>query len=71
MLSNAPGFRSLYATREVHFDEVYADILDRAYFHSCVGDPRNGVRDYSTRSGKTLVETFSSRTKSFFYVPTR
>ena len=31
MLSNGPGFRSLYARREVHFEEVYADILDRAY----------------------------------------
>jgi hypothetical protein len=31
MLSSAPGFRSLYAAREVHFEEVYADILDRAY----------------------------------------
>ena len=31
MLSNAPGFRSLYETREIHFEEVYKDILDRAY----------------------------------------
>ena len=31
MLSNAPGFRSLYAAREIHFEEVYADILDKAY----------------------------------------
>lgn len=31
ILSNAPGFRSLYASREVHFEEVYLDILDRAY----------------------------------------
>jgi hypothetical protein len=31
MLSNGPGFRSLYSQREVHFEEVYADILDRAY----------------------------------------
>ena len=31
MLSNAPGFRSLYAKREIHFEEVYRDILDRAY----------------------------------------
>ncbi len=31
MLSNAPGFRSLYTQREVHFEEIYADILDRAY----------------------------------------
>ena len=31
ILSNAPGFRSLYAAREVHFDETYLDIMDRAY----------------------------------------
>ncbi|MFH0798891.1 MAG: AAA family ATPase [Pseudomonadota bacterium] len=30
MLSNAPGFRSLYNQREIHFEEIYADILDRA-----------------------------------------
>ena len=31
MLANAPGFRSLYAQREIHFEEVYRDILDRAF----------------------------------------
>lgn len=31
MLSNAPGFRSLYNSREIHFEEIYADIIDRAY----------------------------------------
>ena len=31
MLANAPGFRSLYNHREIHFEEVYTDILDRAY----------------------------------------
>ena len=31
MLANAPGFRSLYEKREIHFEEVYKDILDRAY----------------------------------------
>lgn len=31
MLSNAPGFLSLYAEREIHFEEVYNDILLRAY----------------------------------------
>ena len=34
MLANAPGFRSLYALREIHFEEVYKDILDRAYLPS-------------------------------------
>ena len=31
MLANAPGFRSLYANREIHFEAVYSDILDRAF----------------------------------------
>jgi len=31
MLANAPGFRSLYSQREIHFEEIYVDILDRAY----------------------------------------
>lgn len=31
MLAHAPGFRSLYSARETHFEEVYADIVDRAY----------------------------------------
>ena len=31
MLSNAPGFRSLYNLRNIHFEEVYADIIDRAF----------------------------------------
>jgi len=31
MLANAPGFRSLHAQREIHFEEVYSDILDHAY----------------------------------------
>ena len=31
MLSNAPGFQSLYVQRDIHFEEVYADVLNRAY----------------------------------------
>ena len=31
MLANAPGFLSLYEAREVHFEEVYRNILLRAY----------------------------------------
>lgn len=37
MLANAPGFRSLYAQREIHFEEIYADILDRAYLPALRG----------------------------------
>ena len=34
MLANAPGFRSLYARREIHLEETYKDILDLAYLDS-------------------------------------
>lgn len=30
MLVNAPGFGALYRGREIHFEEIYADIIDRA-----------------------------------------
>ena len=31
MMANAPRFRSLYSLRDIHFEEVYADIIDRAF----------------------------------------
>jgi len=31
MTSNAPGFRSLYDIREIHFEEIYVDILRKAF----------------------------------------
>lgn len=30
VLANAPGFRSLYAARDIAFSEVYSDLIDRA-----------------------------------------
>ena len=39
MLANAPGFRGLYNLREIEFEEVYADILDRAYRPILRGQP--------------------------------
>jgi predicted ATPase len=37
MMANAPGFRSLYNLRNIHFEEVYADIIDRAFLGSLRG----------------------------------
>lgn len=37
MLAHAPGFRSLYAKREVSFEGVYADIVDLAYLPKLAG----------------------------------
>ncbi len=45
MLAHAPGFRSLYAYREIHFEEVYADIIDR----SCLPPLRGRLDDTRAR----------------------
>jgi hypothetical protein len=39
MLAHAPGFRSLYDLKEVHFDETYRDILVRALVPVTRGAP--------------------------------
>lgn len=44
MLAHAPGFLSLYATRETHFEEVYQDLLHRAYLPILRG-PRDEQRN--------------------------
>jgi len=51
MLSNAPGFRSLYNARELHFEEVYADIIDKAYF-----PPLRGPADANRKTLLNLLE---------------
>ena len=60
-LANAPGFRSLYANREVHFEEVYRDILDRAYLPPLRGpldERRRRLLDILGKSigGKVIVK---------------
>lgn len=70
MLANAPGFRSLYARREIHFESVYADIIDRAYLPITRGgkDPSQNrllTRLQKSMEGKVLIkgEEFFLRNK--------
>ena len=55
MLSNGPGFLSLYATREIHFEEVYADILHRAYLPLLRG-PVDDSRRYLLASLQKAID---------------
>ena len=57
MLANAPGFQSLYAVREVHFEEVYVDILERAYLPPLLG-PADAAR---RRLRNVLQDAISGR----------
>ena len=61
MLANAPGFLSLYAAREVHFEEVYRDILHRAYLPPLRGplpEPRQRLLNRLQKAvgGEIVVE---------------
>ena len=71
MLSNAPGFRSLYAQRDIHFEEVYADILDRAYrppLRGAMDKPRKQIMNSLQQAiaGKVVVKN-----EEFFLKNTR
>ena len=71
MLANAPGFRSLYETRAIHFEEVYKDILDHASVPALREQPEPARRRLlkilqNTIQGKVIVnnnEEFFLRNK--------
>lgn len=54
MLSHGPGFRSLYAYREIHFEEVYNDILDRAYLPP-LRQPLDGARQLVLKELENVI----------------
>ena len=66
MLSNAPGFRSLYAQREIHFEAVYADILDRAYLPQLRGSLDSSRRRTLRDLQKAMNGRVRIRDEEFF-----
>ena len=66
MLSNAPGFLSLYAEREIHFEEVYADILHRAYRPLLRGPMDNLRKRLLTKLQQALAGKVTVRNDEFF-----
>ncbi len=66
MLANAPGFSSLYMAREIHFEEVYVDILQRAYLPS-LRNPVNSQHEQILGSiSDSLGGTVTVRGERFF-----
>ena len=66
MLSNAPGFLSLYAEREIHFEEVYADILHRAYRPLLRGPVDDRRKRLLTKLQKVIDGKITVRNEEFF-----
>lgn len=61
MLANAPGFSSLYKERELHFEEVYVDIINKALLPVLKGptDKQRGrllERLQKAMDGKVITE---------------
>ena len=67
MLANAPGFRSLYAERAIHFEEVYKDLLDRAYLPLLRGSPDAGRRPLLKRLGRELGGSILVEDEEFYW----
>lgn len=66
MLANAPGFQSLYAQRQIHFEAIYADILNRAHLPAprFQGPPeRNALLDILR---KIIKGTVHAESEEFF-----
>ncbi len=66
MLSNAPGFLSLYAAREVHFEEVYADILQRAYLPPLRNPADSSHKGLLSTLQKAIGGTVTFKGEEFF-----
>lgn len=66
MLSSAPGFRSLYSQREIHFEEIYADILDRAYRPYLRGPVDKNRRRLLTTLQRAIDGKVTVREEEFF-----
>ena len=66
MLANAPGFLSLYAEREIHFEEVYADILHRAYRPLLRGPVDSRRKRLLSKLQKALDGKITVRSEEFF-----
>lgn len=66
MMANAPGFRSLYSLRHIHFEEVYADIIDRAFLGSLKGAPDEDRKKLLEILQKSMDGKVIAKNEEFF-----
>ena len=66
MMANAPGFRSLYDAREIHFEEIYVDILRKAYMPVLKGPPDKQRRQIIEKLQKAMDGKVVVKNDEFF-----
>jgi len=66
MLANAPGFKSLYETRNIHFEEVYADIITKALLPPLRGPSDTARRKITSILQKAIDGKITVQKEEFF-----
>ena len=66
MLANAPGFRSLYSQSSIHFEEIYADIVDRAFLPAKRGRLNNERKRLLENIQKIMDGRVTTKGEEFF-----
>ena len=66
MLANAPGFRSLYSQRHIHFEEVYADIVDKSLLPPSKGRQTPAQQKLLLELGKAMSGKVIVKDEQFF-----
>ena len=66
MMANAPGFRSLYEEREIHFEEVYADILRKAFLPLLKGPTDRDRKILLNRLQAAMAGKVVAKNEEFF-----
>lgn len=71
VLGNAPGFRSLYATRDIAFSEVYSDLIDRALRPILRGPQTQDRKKLLSAIQSSMEGTVSVEDENFFLTSKR
>jgi len=66
MMANAPGFRSLYEERELHFEEIYVDIVRKAFLPVLKGPTDNQRKRLLNRLQKAMDGKVIAKNEEFF-----
>lgn len=66
MLANAPGFRSLFNGKHIYFEEIYADIIDKALMPAPKGAPKGVRKDLITMLSDALDGKVVEKDEMFF-----
>ena len=66
MMANAPGFRSLYEEREIHFEEIYVDIIRKAFLPVLKGPSDKPRKLLLERLQKAMDGKVITKNEEFF-----